>query len=319
MNLRLLAVSATAAFCVVPIVRADIWTRYQPEGCTISIELPSPPTKVVDAGALANPEGAMSSSVRYRCNYNDSSVTLFEAILMRDNPEVRAEISSGFCDGVALDLKGTGGAALNRTISQTTFLGQPAEKFRFLIDRGEANLSVIGYVFYEQGKMHAVCGIYDPKNQGSLETVKRMFESIQLAGKGSAAEGKVTPTAIKFSEDMPAGSLANTPGPAIADTKIDVPAPDAIAKASAVLTGSATKKVAPVYPKTARDWRISGLVAVEVTIDEKGNVLKATAVSGDPLLRPAAIEAARQWKFKPSLLGGKPVKVTGAIMFNFTL
>jgi len=55
-----------------------------------------------------------------------------------------------------------------------------------------------------------------------------------------------------------------------------------------------------------------------VTVDEKGNVVAASAVSGHPLLRASAVQAARQSKFSPTLLSGKPVKVKGIIVYNFT-
>jgi hypothetical protein len=191
MDLRFLAVPVIAALCMIPIGRPADWTRYQPEGCTISIELPGRPIKL-DAGEFAKPDGVMSSPVHYQCHYDDSSVTLFEATLMRDNPEVWREISSGFCDGMALGLEKTGGAAVNRSVSQTTFLGQPAHEIRFRIERGEASLSVIGYCFYEHSRMHAVCGVYSPRNEDSLRTVKRVFESIKLTAKESSAQAKVT-------------------------------------------------------------------------------------------------------------------------------
>jgi tetratricopeptide (TPR) repeat protein len=56
-----------------------------------------------------------------------------------------------------------------------------------------------------------------------------------------------------------------------------------------------------------------------VTIDESGNVTSAQAVAGHPLLKDAAVEAARGWTFKPSVLQGKPVKVVGSLRFTFNL
>jgi hypothetical protein len=56
---------------------------------------------------------------------------------------------------------------------------------------------------------------------------------------------------------------------------------------------------------------------VQVTIDEQGDIVSATAVSGHPLLRAAAVEAARASKFSPTLLSGQPVKVSGVIVYNF--
>jgi protein TonB len=83
--------------------------------------------------------------------------------------------------------------------------------------------------------------------------------------------------------------------------------------------GSALKKVAPPYPPEAKEAGVSGKVAVEVTISEEGQVIEATAISGPELLREAAVQAARQWIFKPTKLDGAPVKVLGILTFDFTV
>jgi TonB family protein len=83
------------------------------------------------------------------------------------------------------------------------------------------------------------------------------------------------------------------------------------------LSESATRRVEPKYPEEAKKKGIKGNVVVEVTIDEKGNVISARALYGDNLLRPAAIEAAKGWRFTPTQLSGKPVKVVGTITFVF--
>jgi TonB family protein len=86
-----------------------------------------------------------------------------------------------------------------------------------------------------------------------------------------------------------------------------------------VLNGKATNLVKPSYPAAAKAVRASGAVNVQVTIDEEGNVISATAVSGHPLLRAASVAAARQSKFSPTTLQGQAVKVTGVIVYNFVL
>jgi protein TonB len=86
-----------------------------------------------------------------------------------------------------------------------------------------------------------------------------------------------------------------------------------------VLDGKAIAKPAPPYPPIAKAARASGTVNVQVTVDESGHVVSATAVSGHPLLRAAAVAAARQARFSPTLLGGKPVKVSGVLTYNFVL
>ncbi len=84
-----------------------------------------------------------------------------------------------------------------------------------------------------------------------------------------------------------------------------------------VLNGKATSLPKPTYPPLARTARASGTVTVQVVIDETGKVIDARAVSGHPLLQPAAVQAARQARFSPTLLSGKPVRVSGVLTYNF--
>jgi len=86
-----------------------------------------------------------------------------------------------------------------------------------------------------------------------------------------------------------------------------------------ILNGKATNLVKPPYPAEAKAVRAEGAVNVQVTIDEEGNIISATAVSGHPLLRASAVQAARASKFSPTTLQGQPVKVTGIIVYNFVL
>ena len=86
-----------------------------------------------------------------------------------------------------------------------------------------------------------------------------------------------------------------------------------------VLNGKAISKPQPAYPAIAKAAKASGTVTVQVLVDESGNVISASAVSGHPLLKASAVAAARQAKFSPTLLSGQPVKVTGVITYNFVL
>jgi TonB family protein len=84
-----------------------------------------------------------------------------------------------------------------------------------------------------------------------------------------------------------------------------------------VLNGKAISKPQPAYPPIAQAARASGTVTVQILVDEEGNVVSASAVSGHPLLQQAAVAAARQAKFSPTLLSGKPVKVSGIVTYDF--
>src|SRR5215204_136692 len=85
------------------------------------------------------------------------------------------------------------------------------------------------------------------------------------------------------------------------------------------LDGKAVSKPQPPYPALAKAARASGTVTVQVTVDETGSVVSAAAVSGHPLLRAAAVAAAKQAKFSPTLLNERPVKVSGVLTYNFVL
>jgi periplasmic protein TonB len=93
------------------------------------------------------------------------------------------------------------------------------------------------------------------------------------------------------------------------------------AKPRAPISGGvlrAISKPSPPYPAVAKAARASGTVVVQITVDESGRVISASAVSGHPLLKQAAVQAAYQARFSPTLLSGQPVKVTGTISYNFT-
>jgi len=81
----------------------------------------------------------------------------------------------------------------------------------------------------------------------------------------------------------------------------------------------AAQKVAPTYPATARTARISGKVTVFLRVNEKGAVTTVERTDGPIMLRGAAEDAARRWKFRPTFVNGQAVRVSGFINFNFTL
>ena len=84
-----------------------------------------------------------------------------------------------------------------------------------------------------------------------------------------------------------------------------------------ILNGRANSLPKPEYPAAAKAVRAGGTVVVRVVVDESGDVISATAVSGHPLLRATSVDAARSAKFPPTMLGGKQVKVTGMLVYNF--
>ena len=78
------------------------------------------------------------------------------------------------------------------------------------------------------------------------------------------------------------------------------------------------KDVAPVYPAVAKSARVTGDVVIEATIDDEGKVADARGVKTVPLLDQAALDAVRQWEYRPSLLNGVPTPVVTTVTVKFT-
>jgi hypothetical protein len=107
----------------------------------------------------------------------------------------------------------------------------------------------------------------------------------------------------------------SVPPPAPAPT----PAPIKILRTSRVLNGEALSLPKPVYSSIAKNAHAFGLVTVQILIDEKGHVISAHALGGNPLLSVEAVRAAYLARFSPTTVGDTPVKVSGVINYNFVM
>ena len=85
------------------------------------------------------------------------------------------------------------------------------------------------------------------------------------------------------------------------------------------MEGLVLKRVQPRYPSQALQMRIQGSVQLQATISKTGDIQNLKVVSGDGVLGRAAMEAVRQWKYKPYYLNGDPVQIETQILVNFKL
>ncbi len=95
--------------------------------------------------------------------------------------------------------------------------------------------------------------------------------------------------------------------------------PTRVRVSSGVVSGLLVRKVPPTYPPLARQARIQGVVVLQAQISKDGTIQNLQLISGHPMLAPAAIEAVKQWKYRPYLLNGEPVEVDTQVQVNFTL
>jgi len=96
-------------------------------------------------------------------------------------------------------------------------------------------------------------------------------------------------------------------------------APQTLKVSQGVSQGLLVKKVPPVYPPQAKEMRIQGAVQIIAVISKEGNITDEKVVSGDEVLAHAAVDAVKQWKYKPYYLDGQPVAIQTQITVNFTL
>jgi len=125
---------------------------------------------------------------------------------------------------------------------------------------------------------------------------------------------------------VPGGQLGGVIGGIISSTSSvaavpssSKPTPQRVRISQGVSKGLLIYRVEPTYPPVARAARIQGVVVLVAIIDKDGNIQNLQVVSGHPMLAPAAIEAVKQWRYKPFLLSGQPLEVETAVTVTFQL
>jgi len=83
--------------------------------------------------------------------------------------------------------------------------------------------------------------------------------------------------------------------------------------------GNLTHKVQPAYPPLARSARIQGVVELQAVIGKQGAIENLRVLTGHPMLVAAAVDAVRQWRYRPYILNNEPVEVETQITVNFSL
>jgi protein TonB len=115
------------------------------------------------------------------------------------------------------------------------------------------------------------------------------------------------------------GGVLNSIASAAPSAAPKIATPKRITVSQGVTQGMVVRRIQPTYPPLARTARVSGAVVLQAVIAKDGSILNLHAVSGNPLLIPNALDAVKQWRYKPYLLNGEPVEVDTQITVNFTL
>lgn len=167
----------------------------------------------------------------------------------------------------------------------------------------------------------------DMLNTGQLRTPSRIPQKVQMIREEEAPPPMMATSGVVggVPGGIPGGQLGGVIGGIVASAnnaavpKFIPVVPQRVRISQGVTKGLLVHRVEPTYPPLARSARVQGDVILSAVIDVNGEIKNLQLVSGHPMLVPAALEAVRQWRYKPYLLNGQPVEVETMVTVIFTL
>jgi len=135
----------------------------------------------------------------------------------------------------------------------------------------------------------------------------------------AVAKPAPTPDAPSITGIAPVDNGGSLPNLMSGDSRAPAPVLQMLSVSQGVSRGLLVKKTQPVYPASAMQMHIEGTVELQATISKSGDIAGVKIISGDARLARAAVDAVKQWKYKPYLLNGEPIEIQTQITMNFKL
>src|SRR2546425_902201 len=307
------------------------WQTLKPEGDEFTIAMPREPK----IEASDEPYHRMTLHTRLYLSAPARGPVLAVASLsgIKSNAAMYTEFErlnsyvDAFKNWFPQKVRGKDAVAKLTLVTEKTLNGNPGREYRIVV--GDLSGSV--RVYTTRKRFYAAVVLNTKKDDALTDRFLSSFvlpEKIAESPRPAVAAGRV-PLPESGAESRPAkkentdeakkneqtaeAPAETKPGEGSSATKPGERAPIS----GGVLNGKALSLPKPDYPPEARAAGASGTVAVQVTIDEAGNIIAAKAINGHPLLQQAAVNAAYGARFSPTMLMGEPVKVTGVITYNF--
>jgi periplasmic protein TonB len=164
----------------------------------------------------------------------------------------------------------------------------------------------------------------DMLNNGQLRTPSRIPQKVEMIREEEAPPPMNSGVVGGVPGGIPGGQLGGVIGGIISSTPTVTAIPrlepvKRIRVSQGVTQGMVIRKVEPKYPKIALGARITGVVLLKAIIGKDGDIKELQVVSGHPMLVPAALDAVKQWRYRPYLLNGEPVEVETDITVTFQI
>jgi periplasmic protein TonB len=170
--------------------------------------------------------------------------------------------------------------------------------------------------------VHVVKKIETDLNNGALRTPTAIPKKIAMIKEDEPPPSAGVGVMGGVAGGVPGGQMGGVIGGIISSAPVAVPkvaTPTKVRVSQGVSEGLLVRKVSPTYPPLAKQARIQGSVVLQATIGKDGSIQNLRVVSGHPMLTQSAIDAVKQWKYRPYLLNGDAVEVETTVQVNFTL
>jgi len=213
--------------------------------------------------------------------------------------------------------KGAGGSGRTYLYDSQVATGKKNGYTFAILDCDESHYRIVAEPEAQGYDLRAYCadesGTLRSASDGKGATCVASGEVVEDKSPFAATQGVLAPAT--------SGSAATSSGATSSGATWGATAPpgERVRVAQGVAEALIVSKVQPDYPPLARQARIQGQIILKAQIDKKGDIVSLELVSGHPMLAPAAIDAVKQWKYKPYLLNGKAVAVETQITVNFAL
>jgi len=165
----------------------------------------------------------------------------------------------------------------------------------------------------------------DVLDTGQLRTPTRIPKKIEMVREEEAPPAIAAGVVGGIPGGIPGGQIGGVIGGIISSSSKNsmvIPRTEPVKRirvSQGVTHGIVITKIEPIYPKLALMARVTGVVLVKAIISRDGTITELQVISGHPILVPAAIEAVKQWRYRPYLLNGEPVEVETSITVTFQI
>jgi protein TonB len=148
---------------------------------------------------------------------------------------------------------------------------------------------------------------------------KQLNAPSRISGDLKALTGREAPPAADFNAGLGIGANVPSAFSGQGGPKVKVEAAKKLSVTSGVAAGLLVQRTTPTYPPLAKASHVTGTVVIQATISKNGGVGALRVISGPAMLRQAALDSVKSWRFRPYMLDGEPVEVDTQVNVSFAL